>query len=371
MSPSAAQAAAFQGSGVIELRPAPVTTRPPGLARVTVDLCALCGSDKRLLASGADVTPGHEIVGTVAELPDQELPDGQEPPDGQAPLGEAPPPERSPTQAEGIRVGQRVLVYIPVYCGRCAACRAGQTNRCRELDGLVGWQLPGGFQGFVDVPARNLIPVPADIGPLTALLALDTIGTAAHGLRMCAQALGELPAAAAVVGCGALGLGAIATLGALGVAGRWAADPAPARAEAAAGLGARLLGGPDTPRTFPLVVEASGSPAARALALNLISPGGAVLLLGEGSEPLTMPATPGWRRKDAFYIRSFYFPLSEVAGNFELLRSLGTGLAARLCTLHPLAELPAVFERFCAGELIKPVIDVSGHADALGQEGPR
>ena len=350
MSRGAGQAAAFRGSGVIELRPAPAPARPPGLARVTVDLCALCGSDKRLLASGADVTPGHEIAGTVAELPDQEPPDGQ---------------------AGATRAGQRVLVYIPVYCGRCAACRAGQTNRCPDLDGLVGWQLPGGFQGFVDVPARNLIPVPGDIGPLTALLALDTIGTAAHGMRMCAQALGVLPAAAAVVGCGALGLGATATLGALGVPGRWAADPAPARAQAAAALGAQPLGGPGAPRTFPLVVEASGTPAARDLALDLVSPGGAVLLLGEGSEPLTMPATAGWRRKDAFYIRSFYFPLSEVPGNFELLRRIGTGLAARLCTVHPFAELPAVFERFCAGELIKPVIDVSGHADALDQEGPR
>ena len=346
MRPGAGQAAAFRGSGVIDLRPAPATARPRGLARVRVDLCALCGSDKRLLASGADVTPGHEITGTVTELPDQE-------------------------QAGGMRAGQRVLVYIPVYCGRCAACRAGQTNRCPDMDGLVGWQLPGGFQGFVDVPARNLIPVPGDIGPLTALLALDTIGTAAHGLRMSAQALGELPAAAAVVGCGALGLGAIATLGALGVTARWAADPAPARAEAAAGLGARPFGDPAAPRTFPLVVEASGSPAARSLALDLVAPGGAVLLLGESSEPLTMPASPGWRRRDAFYIRSFYFPLSEVRGNFELLRRIGTGLAARLCTVHPFADLPAVFERFCAGELIKPVIDVSGHAEARGQEGPR
>jgi threonine dehydrogenase-like Zn-dependent dehydrogenase len=107
------------------------------------------------------------------------------------------------------------------------------------------------------------------------------------------------------------------------------------------------------------VVEASGAPAARALALDLVRPGGVVLLLGESNDPLLMPATPSWRRTDAFYIRSFYFPLAEVPENFALLRRIGADLAARLCTTHPLAELPAVFERFRDGQLIKPVIEIS------------
>jgi threonine dehydrogenase-like Zn-dependent dehydrogenase len=326
------QVAAFRGAGVIELDSAPIVPRPPALARLRVDLCALCGSDKRLLSSGADVTPGHEIAGTIAELP---------------------------SDATELQTGQRALVYIPLHCGRCPDCTAGQTNRCVNTEGLVGWQAPGGFRGYVDVPARNLIPVPGDIDSLVAILGLDTIGTAAHAIRMSARALTELPRSAVVVGCGPLGLGAVAALTALGVSDVWACEVSPARAEAAVGLGAQML--PDRPpaRSFPLVVEASGAGAARALALDLVRPGGAVLLLGESNDPLSMPATPSWRRTDAFYIRSFYFPLHEVPENFGLLRHVGADLAARLCTTHPLAELPEVFERFCRGELIKPVIRIS------------
>lgn len=332
MSAGFIQAATFRGAGVIELRPAPITPRPPGLARLRVDLCALCGSDKRLLASGADVTPGHEILGTVTELPS------------------------GTTQ---LQTGQRALVYIPLHCGRCPECAAGQTNRCVNLEGLVGWQTPGGFQGFIDVPVRNLIPVPDDIESLVAILGLDTLGTAAHGIRMSAKALTELPSTAVVVGCGPLGLGSVATLTALGVSEVWAWEISPSRATAAAGLGAHMLASPPPTRSFPLVVEASGARAARELAFDLVRPGGVVLLLGESNDPLSMPATPSWRRTDAFYIRSFYFPFTEVSENFVLLRRIGANLAARLCTTHPLTELLAVFERFCAGELIKPVIHIS------------
>lgn len=326
------QAATFRGAGVIQLHPAPITPRPPGRARLRVDLCALCGSDKRLLSSGADVTPGHEIVGTITELP---------------------------SEATQLETGQRALVYIPLHCGDCPQCSGGQTNRCANLEGLVGWQKPGGFRGFVDVPARNLIPVPDDIEPLVAILALDTIGTAAHGIRMSARALTELPPTAVVVGCGPLGLGSVAALTALGVSDVWASEVSSARAAAASALGAHMLASPAPTRSFPLVVEASGAPVARALALDLVRPGGVVLLLGESDDPLLMPATPGWRRTDCFYIRSFYFPMAEVSENFALLRRIGADLAARLCTIHPLAELPAVFARFCAGELIKPVIRIS------------
>ncbi|MGI8697498.1 MAG: alcohol dehydrogenase catalytic domain-containing protein [Mycobacteriales bacterium] len=338
---SAAQGAmaTFEGGGVITIGSAPIGARPPELVRIAVELCALCGSDKRLLRAGAAITPGHEIAGTVLELPEQ---------------------------SAGLHVGQRVLVYIPLYCGECELCAAGQTNRCLTFPPLVGWQRPGGFGTILDLPARNLIAVPQDIDPVVSLLALDTIGTAAHGVGMCERALGGTPERAAVVGCGPLGLGAIAVLrdhGATVVA----SDPAPARRAVGGALGAvvaapaEAIRGTDAAgvlpaRGFPLVVEASGSTAGRESAQWLVRPGGAVLLLGESDEPVTFPATPRWRRTDVYTVRSFYFPLTEVAGNFALLRRIGPRLAASMCTLHDLSDLQSTFERFVAGELVKPVI---------------
>jgi hypothetical protein len=47
-----------------------------------------------------------------------------------------------------------------------------------------------------------------------------------------------------------------------------------------------------------------------------------------------MPATPRWRRTDCFTVRSFYFPLTEVEGNWDLLRRCGQVLRDVLA--HPL-----------------------------------
>ncbi|HVX47007.1 MAG TPA: alcohol dehydrogenase catalytic domain-containing protein [Mycobacteriales bacterium] len=322
-------AARFEGEGRIAFQTEELGPRPGELARVRVEACALCGSDKRLLRSGAAVTPGHEIVGVVEELP---------------------------ADAAGLRIGDRVLVYIPLHCGQCAECTAGRTNRCLRLERLIGWQAPGGFAEILDLPVRNLIAVPPEFSPTQAVLALDTIGTTAHGLRMAARALGGLDGPAVVVGCGPLGLGAVATLRAMGARSVHATDPVTGRLDVATRLGAAALPQPKPRREFPLVIEASGAAPARQTALELVRPGGAVLLLGESNDPLVMPATPDWRRTDAFYIRSFYFPLTEVADNFRLLAAVGAALAAELCTPHPFPELQRTFERFVAGELVKPVV---------------
>jgi threonine dehydrogenase-like Zn-dependent dehydrogenase len=322
-------AARFDGAGRIAFDTVELGPRPEQLARLRVEACALCGSDKRLLRSGAAVTPGHEIVGVVEELP---------------------------ADTAGLNVGDRVLVYIPIHCGQCAECEAGQTNRCLRLERLIGWQEPGGFAEVLDLPVRNLIVVPPEFSPTQAVLALDTIGTSAHGLRLSARALGGLDGPAVVVGCGPLGLGAVATLRAMGTRSIYATDPVTSRLDVATRLGATALPKAARRREFPLVIEASGAAPARETALDLVRPGGVVLLLGESNDPLVMPATPDWRRTDAFYIRSFYFPLDEVADNFRLLAAVGPALAAELCTPHPFPELQRTFERFVAGELVKPVV---------------
>ncbi|MBM0239475.1 alcohol dehydrogenase catalytic domain-containing protein [Micromonospora sp. ATA32] len=132
------------------------------------------GRDKRLLHSGSAVVPGHEIGGTV--------------------VGGALPE------------GRRGIVYIPVFCGTCVRCAAGRTNQCLNLSQLIGWQRDGGFAEHVDVPARCVLPVPDDIPLSVAVLGLDTVGTAAHALRLALRTQDSVDRAL-VVGAGPLGLG--------------------------------------------------------------------------------------------------------------------------------------------------------------------
>lgn len=321
-------AARFLGDGVIEIRSAPMGPLAAGEVRVRVDVCALCGSDKRLLAKGSPVVPGHEIAGTVVAT----------------------------SPGTGIPVGRRGIVYIPVWCRQCTSCLAGQTNRCLELSELIGWQRDGGFADLVDVPVRCLLPVPDDIPQDVAVLGLDTVGTAAHGLRMALRTQETVPERVLVVGCGPLGIGVVAVAQAMGIAHVDAYDPHPGRFALAQALGASALEDPDAENQYELVVEVSGARQARALAQRTVRPGGAVLALGESDEPYTMPATPRWRRSDCFTVRSFYFPLTEVEQNWDLLRRCGARLRDSLATPMSLPELSQAFDAFVAGEYLKPFI---------------
>jgi len=288
---------------------------------VRVLRCALCGSDLRLWRAGAAHIPGHEIVGEVS----------------------AP---RHPLH------GRRALVFIPIYCGACAYCRAGDPQLCERLTELVGWQRPGGYAEALVVPERNLIPIPDDVPTDLAPLLLDTIGTVAHAIRLARRVVST--GTAAVLGAGPLGLGCVIALRHLGFGEVFCAEPAPRRAALAEELGARPLAVGSVERRFQLVVEASGNLAARAQGLEATAPGGALVLLGENSAPWTIEPNLKLRRKDFFVLRSFYFPPREVDENIALLRRARGEYARLVDASAPLEGLGALFARFAAGELTKP-----------------
>lgn len=319
-----ARVARFQGDGKIEFGHRELPALADGHVRLAVTHCGLCGSDKRLLQAGASQVPGHEIVGTV-------------------------------TAAAGVTdhlPGTRGAVYIPLFCGGCEACTDGWTNRCENLERLVGWQVDGGFAEVVDVPARNLIVLPEDVPNDLGVLLLDTVGTAAHALR---QALTIRPdGRALVIGCGPLGLGCVVVATALGIDHVDATDPAPARLAAARRLGA---GQADDSR-YDIVVEASGSTPGRQRAVDAVRPGGVVLMLGESNDPWSMPATPSWRRTDVAYLRTFYFPMRDVSANLELVRAHRDRLVSLIDVRAPLDDLQTVFEDFTAGHSLKPLVYV-------------
>ena len=145
--------ARFLGDGRIEIGDSPWPVPAVGEVLLRVSACSLCGSDLRPLKNGWPVTPGHEIAGVVDQ--------------------------------PGHRLHrQRCLVYIPVWCGHCATCSAGHTQLCENATDLVGWQRNGGYAEALAVPEQCLLPIPGDVPDHLAPLLLDTIGTAAHGVRL-------------------------------------------------------------------------------------------------------------------------------------------------------------------------------------------
>ena len=323
---STMQAAVFHGNDRITIETLPMPQPPVGEALVRVSRTALCGSDFKLWHAGSEHVAGHEIFGRV-------------------------------DQPGHPMHGRRCAVYIPLHCGHCEACRAGDTQMCIEVSSLIGWNRGGGYGEYVAVPDNCLLPVPDDIEDDLAPLLLDTIGTSAHAVREAGRIVpaGEEPEVL-VCGAGPVGLGVVLALKALGYRKIHVCDPNAERAAIAADFGAIPHPTGSRDKRFKLIVECSGAHAARNLAIELILPKGAIVLVGENASPWTINEDKVFRRKDFVMMRTFYFPKGDFEPNIELLRAHRESYRRLVDDAFPLEALPERFHRFARGKLIKPVL---------------
>ena len=314
------KAAKFEGEGrisVIEMA-MPEVAANEVLLRVVA--CSLCGSDLRPWRQGWPLTPGHEVFGVVQ-------------------------------QPGHAMQGRRCLAYIPVWCGQCPECLAGHNHICRNARELIGWQRPGGYAQYLAVPQQCLLPVPDDIADHLAPLLLDTIGTAGHGVRLTRKIVDA--GRVLVLGAGPIGLGGLLVLQHFGFDRVDVFDPNPFRRGIAVSLGGHPLEAIAPDAAYDLVLECSGKDAGRQSALESVRALGAVVQLGE-SDAWQVQETKAIRRKDFYYIRSFYFPISEYADNIEILRQGRVKFEQLVDAQVPLDGLSTLFAQFAAGDRIKP-----------------
>ncbi len=81
----------------------------------------------------------------------------------------------------GWNVGDRVVINSNLGCGHCAACVAGQDNRCREWH-LLGETIRGTYAQYVAVPANNVLKLPDGFEARQAAAAALVYHTAWHSL---------------------------------------------------------------------------------------------------------------------------------------------------------------------------------------------
>lgn len=319
-------AAVFHGNERITIERVRIPEVNTGEVLVRVSRTALCGSDFKLWHKGAEFTAGHEIFGVV-EQPGHRMHD------------------------------RRCAVYIPVHCDNCAACRRGDTQMCLEISSLIGWNRPGGYAEYLPVPENCLLPVPGDIEDSLAPLLLDTIGTSAHAVRFVSRVVPPQEAGAVLVtGAGPVGLGVILALRDAGYGDIHVSDPNPERMRIARAFGANEHPVGDSSRRFALIMECSGSHAARNLGIEVALPRGALVLVGENAAPWTIEEGKVFRRKDFYMIRTFYFPIGDFEPNIALLRRYKDEYRVLVDGEFTLPELPQNFARFAEGKLIKPVL---------------
>jgi len=248
-------------------RPAP----KPGEVLLRTRAVTICASDVHMFAEGnvggvsweGPFVPGHEAAGVVED-----------------PGGTDAPP------------GALVVVDPAVACGDCDLCADGMFHLCRNLKFCDLPPVDGAMQDLIAWPADRVFPVPESVDPVEAPL-IEPLCIAVHALEL---APSPEEAAVAVVGCGAIGLFTIQMARLRGARTIFATDLVPERLALAAELGAdvTLQVGAQDPvaeilaatagRGVDVVFEAAGPPEAVRQCLDIVRPGGDVVVIGIPSE---------------------------------------------------------------------------------------
>jgi alcohol dehydrogenase, propanol-preferring len=338
-------------------RPAVVRRIPrpqpgPGEVLLEVRAAGLCHSDLHLMHWPAGAVPyelpftlGHEVAGNVAALG---------------------------AGAEGIAVGDSVIVYGPWGCGRCARCSLGEEHLC-EARGLrgrgSGLGRDGGLADYMIVPSPRLTVALGDLDPVAAAPLADAALTPYHAIRRALPSLRE-GASVVVIGVGGLGHVAVQILRALTSCRIVAVDRREQALELAARDGAHVMLAADGltagearraagGRGAALVIDCVGVEQTLELAAGVVAPGGHVSILGVGGG--TFPMRFGAVPFETSVVMSNWGTRAELADVVALARAGAIHVAVERV---PLADVPAAYERLESGT-------VSGRLVAVPHAGVR
>jgi threonine dehydrogenase-like Zn-dependent dehydrogenase len=253
------------GHGSVETVPEPVAR--DGDILLKVRMVGFCGSDLNSFRGLNPLVsfpriPGHEVAATIVH-----------------------------GNRGGLAVGTDVAISPYTSCGKCASCRRGRPNACK-FNETLGVQRDGALTELIAMPPEKLYPAKLSTKELCLVEPL-TVGF--HAVSR-GRITGE--DTVLVMGCGGVGLGAVAASSARG-ARTICVDVDDEKLELARASGGahtinthreslhdRLLEltdgrGPD------VVIEAIGTPATFRAAVEEVSFCGRVVYIGYAKEPVS------------------------------------------------------------------------------------
>ncbi|NJD58260.1 MAG: Zn-dependent alcohol dehydrogenase [Anaerolineales bacterium] len=211
-------AAVYHGPNDLRLEDVPIPGVEKGEILVKVVSASICGTDLRILHGNHRMyppstirIPGHEVVGTIAEIG---------------------------TEVDNYTIGQRVFVAPNTGCGHCEQCVSGNNNLCANYD-AIGVTSDGGFAEYVRIPANsvrqgNVIPISEAVDPAVAAL-VEPFACVLRGQNALRMQPGEV---VLIMGAGPIGVMHLKLTRARGAGRILVSEPAPQRAAQARQMGA-------------------------------------------------------------------------------------------------------------------------------------
>jgi L-iditol 2-dehydrogenase len=166
--PSAMRAVVYHGINDMRIETVPVPSIGPGELLIKIATCGICGTDLKKIHMGSHSAPrifGHEMAGSVAAV------------------------------GEGVTrfaVGDRVMSFHHVPCGKCYYCRKQTPAQCplyKKTGATAGFEPSGG--GFAEyirvmdfvVQNRGVVPIPDGV-PFEQAAFVEPVNTVLKGVKL-------------------------------------------------------------------------------------------------------------------------------------------------------------------------------------------
>ncbi|UCF83155.1 MAG: L-threonine 3-dehydrogenase [Desulfobacteraceae bacterium] len=315
---------------------------------VKVKATALCGSDLHIYewntwAQNAGIklplVMGHEFSGEIAEV-------------GSAVMD--------------LKPGDYIAGETHIPCGKCYQCKNGQQHICGNLN-IFGVHTDGCFGEYTKIPAICARKIPSSIPPEIGAV-LEPLGTA---LRTSLE-VGVSGKNVAVIGCGPIGLFAIASSKAMGASSIIAMDVVDERLQLSGKVGADVSLNPmETDIVEEILkmtqgvgvdafIDASGNVQAINQGFKYLRKGGEVALIGLPSLPIELNLGSDVVFKEAKIIGIHGREMFTTWTKMENMLAKGLlNLKPIISHTKPLSKFGEAFELIKTGQGCKVILDPS------------
>jgi alcohol dehydrogenase len=246
------------------------------------------------------------------------------------------------------KVGDHVVAYGALTCGKCKACQEGRDNLCEKVGSIMGFHVDGFARDFVNMPARLVVKIPDNVNFRDAACAPVAFGTVQHmlfdnaklepGETILVQAGGSGIGTTAIKMAKAIGATVITTVG----------DDA--KAEKAKALGADHVINYRTDRFETIVRKLTGKKGVD-VAFEHVGPdtfNGSLLCLKRGGRLVTCGSTTG--QSIQFNLFQLYLQQYRIFGSFGCsLRNIGESLAKMASGMKPVIDTEVPLSEFERG----------------------
>ncbi len=249
-------------------RPAPEIVNDTDVL-IKMKVIAVCGSDVHYYVSGKignqvveyPFPVGHECAGVV---------------------------EKTGKAVTHVKPGDRIAIEPAMSCGKCDQCLAGRPHTCRNIKFLgCPKQAEGSMSEYIVMPEENCIPIPDHMSFDEAAIS-EPLSIGVYAVR---QSIPMKDAKVGILGFGPIGMSVLLPAMAKGAKNIFVTDKIDERLNKARENGAVYTGNPlkedivkgikdIEPLGLDVVFECCGQQEALDQAVELLKPGGKIMIIG-------------------------------------------------------------------------------------------